>query len=249
MLDVHPLTPYLGAELGGVDLSLAMEPHIFQDIYAAFLNYQVIVFRGQDMPLARQVEFARRFGEVQIHVMNQYHVDGYPEIYYLSNLDAQGNPSGTHPDRGTLAWHTDGSWRQRTGHATVMFSDEVPSEGGNTEFCDMYGALEKLPDALKAFVDTSFAVHNLDFSRTRRHGEEPMTEAQKNAVPPVAHPMSRTHPETGRRSLYLGDHAEYVKGMDYQTGRELIDRLNNMAIPTGIHLHSSMASRGSRGLG
>jgi alpha-ketoglutarate-dependent taurine dioxygenase len=74
------------------------------------------------------------------------------------------------------------------------------------------------------------AVHNLDFSRTRRHGEEPMTEAQRNARPPVDHPVVRTHPETGRKCLFLGDHAEYIVGMDYAEGRALIEELNRLAV-------------------
>ena len=90
----------------------------------------------------RQVEFARHFGEVQIHVMNQYHADGYPELYRLSNLDENGNPNGKHPDKGTLAWHTDGSWRRVTGQATIIYAEVVAGEGGETHFCDMYGAYD-----------------------------------------------------------------------------------------------------------
>ena len=69
-------------------------------------------------------------------------------------------------------------------------------------------------------------MHNLAFSRQRRHGEDPLSDAQRAAVPPVAHPILRRHPETGRRCVYLGDHAETVEGMDYQTGRELVEKLN-----------------------
>ena len=72
-----------------------------------------------------------------VHVMNQYHPDGFPEIYRLSNLDENGNPNGKHPDRGTLAWHTDGSWRRVTGQATIIYGEVVAGHGGETHFCDM----------------------------------------------------------------------------------------------------------------
>ena len=227
---VRPLTPALGAEIIGVDLARGVDDNQFTAIYQAFLRFQVLLFSNQDLPPGPQVEFARRFGEVQIHVMNQYHADGFPELYRLSNLDEQGNPNGRHPDKGTLAWHTDGSWRRVTGQATILYAEVVSQQGGETHFCDMYGAYERLSPEWKTRIANLRAVHNLDFSRTRRHGEDPMTDAQRAAVPPVDHPMVRTHPETKRKCLFLGDHAEYVQGVDYAQGRALIDELNDLAI-------------------
>lgn len=226
----RPLSPKLGAELIGIDLAAGVDAALFEAIHQAFLQYQVLLFGTQQLPPARQVDFARRFGEVQIHVMNQYHAQEHPELYRLSNLDQHGNPNGKHPDKGTLAWHTDGSWRERTGQATIIYAEVVPERGGETHFCDMYGAYERLSPAWKHRIEGLRAVHNLDFSRNRRHAEEPMTEAQKRAVPPVDHPIVRTHPLTGRRCLFLGDHAEYVVGMPYQQGRALIDELNELAV-------------------
>jgi taurine dioxygenase len=162
--------------------------------------------------------------------MNQYHADGFPELYRLSNLDGRGRPSGNHPDKGTLAWHTDGSWQRVTGQATIIYGEVMPGSGGETHFCDMYGAYERLSAAWKARVAGLRAVHNLDFSRNRRHGEDPLTEAQRLAKPPVDHPVVRTHPETGRRCLFLGDHAEYIVGMPYADGRALIEELNALAV-------------------
>ncbi|MFN0313728.1 MAG: TauD/TfdA dioxygenase family protein [Burkholderiales bacterium] len=227
---VHTLTPHLGARITGVDFSKPIDDVLFRAIYNAFLKYQVLLFGYQNLDPGRQVEFARHFGEVQIHVMNQYHAGGYPELYRLSNLDENGNPNGRHPDKGTLAWHTDGSWRRTTGQATIIYSEIVPETGGETHFCDMYGAYERLSPAWKDRIKDLRAVHNLDFSRTRRHGEDPMTEAQKNDVPPVDHPIVRTHPETGRKCIFLGDHAEYIVGMDYEKGRALIEEINALAV-------------------
>ncbi|HSU44333.1 MAG TPA: TauD/TfdA family dioxygenase [Casimicrobiaceae bacterium] len=223
------LTPNLGAEILEVKLADPMSDAVFAGIHRAFLDYQVLLFPAQDVPPERQVALARRFGEVQIHVMNQYHADGYPELYRLSNLDAEGKPNGRHPDKGTLAWHTDGSWRRRTGQATIIYGEVMPRRGGETHFCDMYGAYERLDPAWKRRIANLRAVHNLDFSRNRRHGEDPMTDEQRRATPPVDHPVVRTHPQTKRKCLFLGDHAESIVGMPYEEGRALIEELNALA--------------------
>ena len=227
---VRLLTPHLGAEISGVDLAQDMPEELFGALYRAFLRYQVLLFPPQELSPARQVAFGRRFGELQIHVMDQYHADGHPELYRLSNLDEQGRPSGRHPDKGTLAWHTDGSWQRVTGQATIIYGELMPERGGETHFCDMYGGYDRLDPAWKARIAGLRAVHNLDFSRNRRHGEDPLTEAQRRAKPPVDHPVVRTHPETGRKCLYLGDHAEYIVGMPYAAGRALIEELNALAV-------------------
>jgi len=229
-LTVRPLTPRLGAEISGVDLSGELTDDAFRALYQAFLRYEVLLFPPHDLPPARQVAFGRRFGELQVHVMNQYHADGHPELYRLSNIDERGKPTGRHPDKGTLAWHTDGSWQRVTGQATLIYGEVMPDRGGETHFCDMYGAYERLDEAWKARIANLRAVHNLDFSRNRRHGEDPLTDAQRLAKPPVDHPVVRTHPETGRKCLYLGDHAEYIVGMPYDEGRALIEALNALAV-------------------
>jgi taurine dioxygenase len=228
--ETRPLTPHLGAEVVGVQLAQGLSDAVFDGIHAAFLRHQVLLFEPQDVPPATQVAFARRFGEVQVHVMNQYHAGGFPELYRLSNLDEHGRPTGRHPDKGTLAWHTDGSWSRVTGQATIIYGEVVPKVGGETHFCDMYGAYERLSPAWKARIANLRAVHNLDFSRNRRHSEDPMTEAQKRERPPVDHPIVRTHPETGRKCVYLGDHAEFIVGMSYDEGRALIEELNALII-------------------
>jgi taurine dioxygenase len=237
---VKELHPALGCEITGVTLEEAVAPAMFAKIYEAFLEYQLILFQDVDLAPATQVAFARNFGEVQIHVLSQYHgYKDHPEIYMLSNLDKDGNPSGKHPDKGTLFWHTDGSWRERTGQATMMYSEIVPEVGGETEFADMYSAYDLLPPAMRAKLEGRRAIHNLDFSRMRRHGEDPLTAEQKAKVPPIAHPIVRTHPDTGRKAIFLGDHAERIEGMDYEQGRALIEELNWMITPQArIYTHT-----------
>lgn len=231
--ETRPLSPVLGVEILGITMEEAVRPEIFPKVYEAFLDHQFILFSDVDLPPETQVAFAANFGEVQAHVRNQYHgFDGkFPEIYFLSNLGADGKPTGDHPDKGTLHWHTDGSWRPRTGLATMMYSEILPSKNGDTHFCDMYGAYDGLDDAWKARIAGLKAVHNLEYSRNRRAPENPLKPEQKAEVPPVAHPVVRTHPETGRKAIFLGDHAEYIEGMDYEEGRALVAELNALATP------------------
>ena len=228
--ELQPLTPQLGARVIGLDPAADTSPQAFAALYQAFLQHKVLVFAPLDLPPAAQVAFARRFGEVQVHVMSVYHADGFPELYRLSNLDEQGRPNGKHPDKGTMAWHTDGSWQRLTGQATIIYGEQVPPQGGETHFCDMAGAYERLAAGWKRRISGLRAVHNLDFSRTRRHAEDPLSEAQRRAKPPVDHPVVRVHPETGQRCLYLGDHAESIVGLPYDEGRALIEELNALAV-------------------
>jgi taurine dioxygenase len=235
---LRPLDGGLGAEVLGLPVA-AVDDASFPAIYAGFLKHQLLLFRDQDVPPGAQVAFARRFGEVQVHVMNQYHAGGFPELYTLTNLDADGKPTGKHPDRGTMAWHTDGSWQRVTGQATMLYAERVPTRGGRTSFADMYAAYDALAPAERTRLAGLRAIHNLNFSRNRRHGEEPMTEAQRNAVPPVDHPVVRTHPETGRKSIFLGDHAETIQGMAYDDGRALIEDLNARSVAAArVYTHN-----------
>jgi taurine dioxygenase len=228
--ELQPLTTQLGARVIGLDPAADISPQAFAALYRVFLQHKVLVFAPLDLPPAAQVAFARHFGEVQVHVMSVYHADGFPELYRLSNLDEQGHPNGKHPDKGTMSWHTDGSWQRLTGQATIIYGEQVPPQGGETHFCDMAGAYERLDAGWKRRIAGLRAVHNLDFSRTRRHAEDPLSEAQRLAKPPVDHPVVRVHPDTKRRCLYLGDHAESIVGLPYDEGRALIEELNALAV-------------------
>jgi taurine dioxygenase len=229
---LRPLPGGFGAEVVGLAVR-DVDDASFPAIHEAFLAHQLLLFRDSEVPAADQVAFARRFGEVQLHVMNQYHASAHPELYTLSNLGPDGKPNGRHPDRGTMAWHTDGSWTKRTTKATMLYAEVLPSKGGGTGFADMYAAWDALPPDEQRRFERLTVVHNLDFSRNRRHGEEPMTDAQRHAAPPVEQPLVRTHPETGRKAIYLGDHAERIVGMGYDESRAFIDALNDRIVEIG----------------
>jgi len=227
---IKKLNKKFGVEIINFNLSKDLNKYTFKEILYAFNHYGILLFRKQNLSIKKQVMLGRKFGKVQIHVVNQNHAEGHPEIYLLSNLDDKGNPSGKHPDQGSLHWHTDGSWRKKTGKATIMVADIIPSKGGETKFCCMENAYIFLSTRIKNKISNMYAIHNLDFSRKRRHGHDPLSKEQKNKVPPVIHPVVRTHPITKRKSLFLGDHAQYIEGMDYKKGRRFIEKLNKLAI-------------------
>jgi alpha-ketoglutarate-dependent taurine dioxygenase len=129
-----------------------------------------------------------------------------------------------HPDPGTVEWHTDLSFQARPALATILFGLEVAREGGETEFCDLEAAWDALPASEQRRLAGLRCVHDLAASR-RRSGDTPLTERQRREAPPVEHPLVRTHPETGRKVLYLSSHIDYVIGMSEKESDALLAEL------------------------
>lgn len=216
----------LGARISGIDLGEPLDQHAVGKLHRALLDFQVLVFPEQTLSDDQHAEFAKHWGKLQVHVLNQYVQEGRPEIFIITNLGKDGKPIGEHPDPGAAIWHTDGSWASERGLVTMLHAQRLPASGGDTLYANMYAAYEGLDDEDKALVESAVAIHDLDFSRQRTVARNQMTEEQKRAAPPVEWPIVRTHPETGRKALYLGQHAARIKGMSFDDGRALIDRLN-----------------------
>ena len=229
-LKIRELTPKLGAEVLDLDLSHKLNKKVLEDIQQLFLKYQILYFGQQKLSSSAHVQFGQQFGELQVHVMNQYHQSKYPELYRLSNIGEDGKANGIFPDKGTHVWHTDASWQERTGQATIIYCELAAQNGGNTLFCDMYGAYDRLPQEWKIKIEDKRANHSLHFSRNRRHGHQPMTNQQRHSTPVVNHHIVRTHPDTQKKAMFLGDHAESVLGVPYETGRLWIDELNQLIV-------------------
>jgi taurine dioxygenase len=223
-LRVTPISGVMGGEVRGIDLSLPLTEGTFADIQAAFHRYKLLRFPAQRLSEAQQVAFSRCFGDLQIHVLDQFRHPRHPEIYVLSNVDKTGRTTGRHPDRGTLVWHSDLSFQSRPALATILHGIDVPRRGGETLFADMVAAYEALPETMKRRIAGVRAVHDLDYSRTRA-GEPPMTPAQRAEAPPVHHPLVRTHPDTGRKLLYISHHVSHMEGMPVDEGRALLEEL------------------------
>ena len=240
-VSVTPLHKALGGEIVGITLEQAVSPAMFAKVYEAFLDYELILFRDVDLPPATPGRLRQEFrrGE-RPRAQSVSWLWPSRRSTCCPTRTSDGKPSGKHPDSGTLYWHTDGSWKERTGQATMMYSEELPppGQGGETQFADMYAGYDLLPAGIKKKIEGKRAIHNFTFSRKRRHGEDPLTAKQSAEVPPVAHPIVRTHPETGRKAIFLGDHAESIEGMPYDEGRALIEELNVLATPpSNIYSH------------
>ncbi len=224
-LEIEPLAPLMGAVIRGTDLASALDEPTFAAIRKALLEHTLLRFPGQRLTESQLISFSRRFGELQIHVLDQYRHKQHPEIYMLYNVDAAtGCMTGRHPDRGTLVGHSDLSFQRRPAMATILYGIDMPRRGGDTLFANMYAAYDALPGATKARIAGLRGIHDLDYSR-RRAGEPPMTEKQRIEAPPVAHPLVRRHPESNRPCLYLSDHVSSIEGFGESEGRALFAEL------------------------
>ncbi|HUJ73510.1 MAG TPA: TauD/TfdA family dioxygenase [bacterium] len=199
------LGPALGARIGGVNLSQRLDAATWAVIHRAYLDQHVVSIPGQHLTIEQLLEFSRRFGPLEAHVLNQYHHPRYPEILMLSNVVEGGKPVGL-ADAGTY-WHSDISYKARPSRGTILYALEVPDEGGDTLFCNMEAAYDALPEDMKARLQGLKAVHNYEYRHSQVAKETglraPLTEEQRRATPDVVHPVIRTHPETGRRAIYI----------------------------------------------
>jgi alpha-ketoglutarate-dependent taurine dioxygenase len=230
---VLPISDVLGAEVIGLDLSQRFDDATRQEVYEAFLTYQLLVFRDQYLTKAQQVAFTEQFGTLERHTLRNRGADDFPLVHTVSNLDASGRPSGIVRSTG---WHSDKSFRPAPSMATILHAVTLPPEGGDTWFADMYAAYEALPEAEKAELATLRIVHSWELSR-ENIGRQ-MSEAEKRDAPPMSHPLVRTHPDTGRQCLFMGMHASHLEGLPMAEGRARIERLEAHATqPRFVYRH------------
>ncbi|HEY0522655.1 MAG TPA: TauD/TfdA family dioxygenase [Stellaceae bacterium] len=235
---IRPVSDVLGAEVIGFDFARPMTATRFAAVRDALLTYQFLVFRDAEISEVEHIAFSEPFGELQVHVLNQYVSRQDSRLFTLTNLDDDGKPRGEHPDPGSAIWHTDGSWSRRRGVVTTLYGLRLPKSGGDTFFANMYAAYDALSPEMKQRLEGLRAVHNLDYSRRLTGAKQQMTEEQKRAAPPVEHPIIRVHPETGRKAIYLGEHASHIAGKPLKEGRELVKQINAHATePRFIYRH------------
>ena len=227
--ELRPLTPNIGAEIRGLDLAEPMPDDTLAAVRKAWVDHVVVVFPDQDVDDEAHIAFSRRLGELELINMSALQMDGRPEIYKATNLDENDEIMvDDHPvltiNRGNQKWHSDSSFKTVPATASMLRAYIVPQDGGNTEFANMAAAYDALDEATKERCEGLIAIH--DFYWSRRDVEEnAFTEAERAAIPPVRHPLIRTHPETGRRAIYAGSHTREIEGWDFDESRELIDFL------------------------
>jgi alpha-ketoglutarate-dependent taurine dioxygenase len=227
-LRVAKLADALGAQIDGVDLSKPLAPERFAEIRAAWLEHLVLVFRGQKLSDPQLLAFTRLFGELDPPGPNPYgksFLPEHPEINVISNIVVGGAPIGGLGD-GEAIWHADMTYVERPPMGAILHALEVPESGGDTYWANMYLAYDTLPDELKHKIEGREAIHDATYNSAgqMRKGYEEITDPRK--APGARHPLVSTHPETGRRCLFLGRRRNsYIVGMDLEESEDLLDAL------------------------
>lgn len=218
----------LGAEVLGLDLKTPLSADDFARIHRAHLDHHVLVFRDQRITPAEQVAFSRRFGPLQIHVLRQFQLAGHPEVLVVSNIKENGQPIGL-GDAGHF-WHSDLSYKEQPSLGSMLHAQELPEEGGDTLFSNVHRVWDALPADLRERIAGLRAEHTY-LARyaelQQRNPWRPNLSAEQVAeVKPVVQPVVRTHPETGRKALFVSEHftTRIVDLPDHES-RALLDEL------------------------
>lgn len=232
VLQLRKLSDRFGLEASGVDLSQPLADDLFEAIEQAFYAGQVLVFRAQKLTAPQFLAFARRFGPPEPHVIDQFHHPQHADILILSNRRREGKPVGLQ-DAGTY-FHTDYSYLEVPARATLLYSLEVPSVGGDTLFADQYAAYDELSPALKARVDGLVGLHHYgnrdDLDRASRTVASVLSEAQEKKMNWVRHRVARPHPVTGRKALYSISGSSFgIEGLPQSEAIALLDDLKHHA--------------------
>ncbi|RZL32125.1 MAG: TauD/TfdA family dioxygenase [Rubrivivax sp.] len=231
-VEIRPLPGSFAAEVIGLDLSRPLADDTFRRIHRAHLDHHVLVFRNQRITPEQQVEFSRRFGPLQIHVLHQFHLAGHPEILVVSNIVENGEAVGL-GDAGHF-WHSDLSYKETPSLGSMLLAQELPSEGGDTLFADQHAAWVSLPAELKQRVRGLKAEHSYlakyEELRERSPWRPKLSDEQIAQVKPVVQPVVRTHPETGRLGLFVSEHfTTRIVGLPDDESRALLAELFSYA--------------------
>ena len=228
MLEIVSSKGALGARLEGLDRAKANEPELAATLNRALAEHLLVVIPGDPMTPAQTRDFAAAFGRPQTQLLRYKRSGDVPEVSVMvSTLMTDGTT-----DKTALRaedWHTDDSYFAIPAKATLLHSIEIPSHGGSTWFCNMHSVYEALPEATKKRIDGKRAIHGYDTPRARNR-PSPRTPAEIAETPDVEHPLVRTHPETGRKALYLNpNRLDRIVGMERAESDALLDELADEA--------------------
>jgi len=191
-IEIRKLTPHIGAEIHGVDLSRPLDAATFDAVRGALMDHSVIFFRDQDITVDQQKEFGRRFGELHIHPAAPSALAGHPEILVIHADEKSKRVAGEE-------WHSDVSCDPEPPMGSILHILELPPVGGDTLFASMYAAYEALSPEMQRFLCGLTAVHDGEHVYRGRYG----MDDNNKVFPRSEHPVVRTHPETGRKALYV----------------------------------------------
>jgi taurine dioxygenase len=226
-VDVISTKAVLGAEVRGVDLK-DLDVFQFAALKRAWHDHQVILVRGQTLSDQDLIAFSRRFGDLDwapVQETGRRFVEGLPEIYIVSNVTVNGQPIGS-LGAGEAVWHTDMSYLDVPPMASMLFALEVPPAGGNTSFCSMYAVYETLPEGLKRRIANLKIKHDGTYNSGGYLRQGVAATDDPRTSPGAVHPLVCTHPDTGRRVLYLGRRRNaYLMGHELADSEALLDEL------------------------
>ncbi len=238
-MDVTPVDATLGAVVRGVALSGDIEKRALDEIVEAWHAHAVLVFPGQHLDDARQAAFSRRLGPLENVAIFRQNTDdainGNPadfrserqEFAYLTNEKKDGGLVARDSKRDLLLrgnswWHTDSSFKVVPAKASLLSARAVPETGGKTEWADMRAAYDALDPEMQTWLEDKVAVHSYAWSQGLVGGADMILDS---ILPPVEHPIIRTHSATGRKILYVGRHASHILGEDVEESRALLGKL------------------------
>ena len=232
LFSIHPITPAFAAEIGDVDLKKPISNKVFLEIENAFNKYSVLVFPGQNINEEQQLRFSKKFGPLEITIQKfrkGVNLRLGPKFADVSNLDRKNNLLSEKSERrlfnsGNRLWHTDSSFRRIPAKCSLLHASSIPPIGGQTEFTDLRAAYDALPKKMKLELEGLVAEHSIQVSRAKI-GYDQFTNDEIKNLPSAPQALVRTHPGSGRRTLYLASHAGHVLGMQNKAGKKLLKKL------------------------
>jgi len=226
--EVRPFDAPVGAEVVGLDISKPINTEDFTRLHKAHLDHHVLVFRDQQITPQEHIDFSRRFGPLEIHVLHQFQLKNHPEILIVSNIKENGEPIGL-GDAGVY-WHSDISYKPNPSLGSLLHAQELPSEGGDTLFANQHLAWESLSPELQQRILPLKAEHSYlakyEELRAKNPWRPKLSQAQIDQVAPAVQPVVRTHPETGRKALFVSEHfTTRIVGLPAQESDALLAEL------------------------
>ena len=223
---ISAMTGHTGAEVVGLDFTKPIDEEQKATLNQAFARHHVLVMRDQNFTPREFKNAVQVFGELQPHDKKEHHVAGHPDVYYVSNDEFK---NGKRIIAGET-FHTDHSNHPAPPKATTLFAVSLPSSGGDTQYVNMHDAYDSLPQAMKDRIDGLKAVHVYQSKYSPRQLTGLNEESLRKLPPPGVHPLVRTHPDNGRKALFLNPvRIEAIEGMGDNEALSLIDELMSHA--------------------
>jgi taurine dioxygenase len=228
-MTIRPLGSSFGAEILGFDIGGGGTAEEVALLKQALLDHGLLVFREQEITPPQHIAFSRHFGELEEHVQTRFLLKNHPEIFVVSNVVAGGKDIGA--KNCALSWHSDHSYMALPSLGSLFYAVTIPAEGGDTCFADMRAAYDDLPAGKKQDLVGLSAVHNYLRLQQAQFPDRPLTAEQLAKTPPVAHPIVRHHPESKRKSLFLGGNviARCLDAVGNELSRDIVMELLEFA--------------------